>query len=117
MGQLADARARVAQAAAEEEQSNVKMGMAEKELKTLEVRCKDFEREATDSRKKIQATKADVESFRAKVASCNWDAHREKAGDDLLKENTARVRALSEVGLSLKLEFSPQCDSCSNEKE
>ena len=40
MGQLADARARIAQAAAEEEQSKVKLASAEKELKALDVQVK-----------------------------------------------------------------------------
>lgn len=44
MGQLADARARLAQAAAEEEQSRVKLGMAEKALKGLEKLSKEVEK-------------------------------------------------------------------------
>jgi structural maintenance of chromosome 2 len=53
MGQLADAKAKLAQATAEEEQSRVKLGMSEKELKTLEGRWKEVEREVGDGKRKF----------------------------------------------------------------
>src|SRR5258708_22806699 len=46
MGQIADARARLAQAAAEEEQVRVKLDMSRRELGELEKRWKAVEREA-----------------------------------------------------------------------
>ena len=54
MGQIADARARTAQAGEEEKQSKVRLGMAKRELKTLEARWKDVEREAGDGGKGLK---------------------------------------------------------------
>lgn len=46
MGALADVRAHIAQGAAEEQQSKVKLGMSEKELAELEQRNRAFAKEA-----------------------------------------------------------------------
>jgi len=97
MGQLADAKARLAQASAEEEQSRVKLGMSEKELKTLEGRWKEVEREAGEGRKKVEGMKGAVEGYRKKVAACGWNAEMERAGEGRLKDAKGEVRALTEV--------------------
>ncbi|KAF8885194.1 condensin complex subunit SMC2 [Infundibulicybe gibba] len=96
MGQLADARQRLAQAAAEEEQSKVKLGMSEKEFGALEGRWKEVEREASDNRKKVDAMKTAVETYRKKLEGCEWNAEREKAGEERLKQLKLEIRALSE---------------------
>ncbi len=54
MGQLAEAKARIAQGKAEEEQSRVKLGMREKELQALQKKMKEVEREAGDSAKMLK---------------------------------------------------------------
>ncbi|KIL68343.1 hypothetical protein M378DRAFT_158891 [Amanita muscaria Koide BX008] len=95
MGQIADARARAAQAAAEEEQSKVRLGMAEKELKALEARWKDVEREAGDGKKRIEKTKQAVEVFQAKLAGCKWNQERENQGEGRLRDARNAVRDLT----------------------
>ncbi|KAF8147393.1 nuclear condensin complex protein [Crassisporium funariophilum] len=67
MGQLADARARIAQATAEEEQSKVKLGMGEKELVALEGRMKAFAKEAGDNLKKLENLRAAVQACQTKA--------------------------------------------------
>ncbi|TFK38366.1 condensin complex subunit SMC2 [Crucibulum laeve] len=96
MGQLADAKARVSQGAAEQEQSKKKLQMKEKELNTLEARWTEFEREDRESRKKMENMKAAVEALRAKVAASGWNVEKEKEGDTKLKETKGAVRSLAE---------------------
>jgi structural maintenance of chromosome 2 len=98
MGQIADTRARAAQAAAEEEQSKVRLGMAEKELKTLEARWKDVEREAGDGKKKIEKMKQAVEACRTRLAGCRWNQDLENQGEATLREARNVVKDLTSVG-------------------
>lgn len=96
MGQLAEAKQRMAQAAAEEEQSKVKLGMAEQELGTLKGRMKDFEREARDSKRKVEAMRGTVEGIKSKIAKCGWSAEKEGEGEAKLREAKGAVRNLGE---------------------
>jgi hypothetical protein len=75
----------------------VKLGMSEKELKTLEGRWKEVEREAGEGRKKVDGMKVAVEGYRKKVAACGWNAEMEKAGEGRLRDAKGEVRALSDV--------------------
>lgn len=97
MGQLADARARLAQATAEEEQCRVKLVNAEKELKSLQARWKEVEREANDGKKNVTVMKAEVERFRQRVAQCGWDEQRDSAMEEALGQARSAVRQLTEV--------------------
>lgn len=102
MGQLAEARSRIAQGEAEEEQSKVKLGMSEKELKTLEGRWKEVEKEAQKGKKNVEAMKASVEDYRKKVASSGWNEEMERAGDAKLRDAKAEVRTLNDVRFQLE---------------
>jgi structural maintenance of chromosome 2 len=97
MGQLADAKARLAHATTEEEQTRMKLGMSEKELKALEARWKDVEREAGEGQRSLQAKKAEVESYRTKIASSGWNEDREKACDMALRNARDELRRHTEV--------------------
>ena len=99
MGQIADARARTAQAQAEEEQCKVRLGMAQRELKALETKWKEVEREAGDGRKKIERTKQTVEACRAALAQCKWNEELEQNLEAKLKEARDNVAELTHVGL------------------
>ncbi|TDL23473.1 condensin complex subunit SMC2 [Rickenella mellea] len=96
MGQLADAKARLAQAVAEEEQSRVKLGMAEKELKALEVRWKDVEREAGEGKRNLEAMKRELENLRKKVEQSGWNAERDDEADLALRKAKAATRDLTD---------------------
>ncbi|KAG5635609.1 hypothetical protein H0H81_010647, partial [Sphagnurus paluster] len=85
MGQLAEAKSRLAQGQAEEEQSKVKLAMSEKELKTLEARWKEVEREAREGEKALAAKKAAVDECRKKLDKCGWTDEMERAGEEKLK--------------------------------
>lgn len=97
MGQLADAKVRLAQAAAEEEQCKKKLAEAEKELKTLQSRWKDVEREANDGRKTLAHMKAEVDKCRERLRQSGWDADQDMAADVRLREAKDAVRRLTEV--------------------
>jgi structural maintenance of chromosome 2 len=100
MGQLADAKARLAQASAEEEQCNVKLGMSEKELKTLEGKWKAVEREAGEGKKNLEAMVADVEKSKRKVAECSWSIDKEKEMEVALRTAKGNLRQFTEVSTS-----------------
>lgn len=97
MGQLADARARIAQAAAEEQQSKVKLGMSEKELASLESKMKAFAKEAGDNRKKLENVKAAVEGLEGKIQSSGWSVEKDKDLDKQLREARDLCKNLAEV--------------------
>lgn len=111
MGQLAEARSRIAQGEAEEEQSKVKLGMSEKELKTLEGRWKEVEKEAQKGKRNVEAMKASVEDYRQKVAESGWNEEMEKAGDAKLREAKAEVRSLNDVRFLFKGCAPPQTNT------
>lgn len=98
MGQLADAKGRIAHAQAEEEQSKVKLKMSEKELKTLEGRWKEVEREAREGQNKLAGVTKAVEECRARLQKSGWNEEMEKAGEEKLRSAKAEVRHLNEVG-------------------
>ncbi|KAF4583816.1 Structural maintenance of chromosomes protein 2 [Pleurotus pulmonarius] len=96
MGQLADAKARIAQAAAEEEQCRVKLVMHEKELKALEARWKSMEKEAKDGEKQLEKKRREVEEVAAKLAACGWDADKENEGETNLRRIQGELRGLKD---------------------
>jgi len=85
MGQIADARARLAQAAAEEEQSRVKLDMSKRELVELEKRWKAVEREAGQGERDIKKMQAEVESLRKKADATGWSVETEQANEEALR--------------------------------
>lgn len=96
MGQLAEAKARVAQGEAEEEQSRVKLGMSEKDSRTLEARWKEVESQAREGEKDLERKRAAVEECKRKMERCGWNQEMETAGEEKLRAAKAEVRALSD---------------------
>lgn len=97
MGQLAEARSRIAQAETEAESSRVKLAMNEKELKALQAKWKEVEREAGEGRKQLSAMQAEVEKFRKKVAESGWSSEKEQEVENGLRDARTEVRRLTEV--------------------
>ncbi|EPQ53318.1 condensin complex subunit SMC2 [Gloeophyllum trabeum ATCC 11539] len=106
MGQLADAKARLAQATAEEEQCKTKLGLSEKELKALQARWKEVEREAGDSKRNLEVMKTEVETLRDKVAQSGWSAEKEREGQEALQSAKDEVRRLTEQRDAVKQRLS-----------
>lgn len=101
MGQLAEAKARIAQGRTEEEQSRVKLGMREKELQALQKKMKEVEREAGDSAKRLKDMKAVVEQHRQRLAKGKWNAEMEEKLESQLKQLRQAVRELVDVSYHL----------------
>lgn len=99
MGQLADAKARLAQANTEEEQSRQKLAMNQKDLKALEARWKEVEREASEGQKRLQAMRAEVQAFKNNVAQSGWSAEKDQEDEVARRNAKAEVRLLTEVCL------------------
>lgn len=97
MGQLADAKARLSQAATEEEQNRVKLGMRQKELKELEARWKTVEKEAGQATRDLEAMKVGVERCRKKLADCGWSAEKEQERENAIRTAKAAIDSLTEV--------------------
>ena len=98
MGQLADAKARQAHAAGEEEQSRLKLNMSQKELKVLEKRWKEVEKEAGEGKRKLKEKEVEVERLKKKVESSGWSTEKESHNEMALRSAKAAVRQMTEVG-------------------
>lgn len=97
LGQISDARARLSQATTEEEQSRMKLGMSQTELKALETRWRDVERDAQDGRKKLDAISANVEKLKKQVVDSGWSEEAEQQNQQQLNDARREYRNLTEV--------------------
>lgn len=97
LGQLADAKARIASAATEEEQSRMRMSMVEKELKEKELKWKAVEKDAGEGEKALVKSKKDVESLRQKLSATGWDGEKETHALNQIREAREQIRTLTEV--------------------
>ncbi|KAF8657109.1 hypothetical protein AX16_002296 [Volvariella volvacea WC 439] len=96
MGQIADAKQRIAQASTEEEQARVKIAMHEKELAGLTKRWKEVEREAGDGKRKVEAMQKEVDALKKRIEKCGWNEEKERDGEVRLRQVREQVRDLSE---------------------
>lgn len=97
LGQIADARARLTQAATEEEQSRMRLGMSQNELKTLETKWRDLERDAQDGQKRLDAISAEVEKLKKQVMDSGWSEDAEQQNQQKLNDARRDYRNLTEV--------------------
>jgi structural maintenance of chromosome 2 len=99
LGQMADAKARLAQATAEEEQTRRKLALREKELADLEVKWKNVEKEAGDGRKTLEIARIDLANVKKKVDTTGWNADKDAHLEEELRHAKANVRSAAEVSL------------------
>lgn len=97
LGQLADAKARLATSSTEEEQARMRMTMIEKELKEKETKWKAVEKDAGEGAKSLQKGKKEVESLQKKVDATGWNSEKEQASAEQAQELRNQIRNLSEV--------------------
>jgi structural maintenance of chromosome 2 len=97
MGQLADAKSKIAQGSAEEEQAKVKLGMQQKELSALEARVKAHAKDAGDNVKRVDNLIRVVKEFERKVEGCGWSVEKERELEKALKGSREEVKLLVEV--------------------
>jgi structural maintenance of chromosome 2 len=108
LGQIADARGRLTQAMTEEEQSRMKLGMSQNELKTLEAKWRDVERDAQDGQKRLDTIFAEVEKLRKQVMDSGWSEEAEQRSQQQLNDTRRECRNLTEVRKT-----TPQLPHCS----
>ncbi|KAI6127030.1 condensin complex subunit SMC2 [Pisolithus sp. B1] len=96
MGQLADAKARQAQGAAEEEQNRVKLSMHEKELKAAEAKRREFEHDAHQGQQNLDNMKSHVNKLKQQLKACGWSAEQQQACEVELHTAREQVRRLTE---------------------
>lgn len=96
MGQLAEAKARLAAAGTEAEQAKVKIGHAEREIKEKEPRAKKAEKEGEGLLKELAAKRAEADKLQARVESAGWDDERERELLERQAEAGQKVAELSE---------------------
>ncbi|KAK1922323.1 RecF/RecN/SMC [Papiliotrema laurentii] len=96
LGQLAEAKAKLAAAGTEAEQAKVKMGLAEKEIKEKEPRAKKAEKEGQGLIKELEAKRNDVESLRQRVEASGWDEGKEKSLLEKQADHSQKINELLE---------------------
>lgn len=94
MGQLAEAKAKLAAAGTEAEQAKIKTGLAEKEIKEKEPRAKKAEKEGEGLVKELAAKRAEVEKLKKRVGSAGWDEGKER---DLLERQASHSGKITEL--------------------
>jgi structural maintenance of chromosome 2 len=99
MGQLADAKARMAAAGTEAEQAKVRIGLAEKEINEKEPRAKKAEKEGAGLVQDLARKRGDVEKLRARVDKSGWDEKREQTLVARQLDLEHKLSSLSEVSL------------------
>ena len=102
MGQLAEAKARLAQAGTEAEQAKVRIGLAEKEIKEKEPRAKKAEKEGEGALKELASKRADVEKLRKRIEGGGWDEGKERELLGKQTEHSTKMAELMEVRTLLK---------------
>ncbi|KAJ3745860.1 condensin complex subunit SMC2 [Lentinula detonsa] len=96
MGQIADARARIAQGAAEEKQARMNLEMSNKELTNLEAQFEKVEKDAGDGKKRMETTRRALSDTQKRLAACGWTAEAEQEGESRGAQLRSQVRHLSE---------------------
>ncbi|GAW04476.1 condensin complex subunit SMC2 [Lentinula edodes] len=96
MGQIADARARIAQGAAEEEQARMNLEMSNNELQSLETQFKRVEKDAGDGKKRIETTRRALADAQKRLAACGWTAETEQEGESRGAQLRSQIRHLTE---------------------
>lgn len=75
----------------------MKHGMRKNELKTLEVKWRDVERDAQDGRKKLDIISADVEELKKQAIDSGWSEEAEQRNQQQLNDARRDYRNLTEV--------------------
>ncbi|ODO05464.1 hypothetical protein I350_04514 [Cryptococcus amylolentus CBS 6273] len=102
LGQLAEAKARLATAGTEAEQAKVKISMAEKELKDKEPRAKKAEKDGSGLIKELETKRVQVEKLREMVGKAGWNEDQEREMLESQAEHQSQMADLMEKRDTLK---------------
>ena len=115
MGQLAEAKTRLQQAATEEKAANFKLGVAQGELKELERRMKDFESQAAENKATLAKMEKAVKDKTRDLQNLNWNGEKEQEFVERLNIARQAVRQLADVSGVHRILTSDANVSCSAE--
>jgi structural maintenance of chromosome 2 len=82
----------------------MRLGMSQNELKALEAKWRDVERDAQDGQKRLGAISAEVEKLKKQVADSGWSEDSEQRSQQQLNDARRDYRNLTEV---CKVVFDP----------
>ncbi|KAG6373679.1 hypothetical protein JVT61DRAFT_6350 [Boletus reticuloceps] len=103
MGQIAEAKARLAQAAAKEEQNHLKLSMNEKELKALEAKWKEVEKDAHQGQQNLVRMKGELDRLKRQLSECGWSTEQQQQCEVELRTARGVVNERMEAGTILIL--------------
>ena len=75
----------------------MKLGMSQNELKTLEAKWRDVERDAQNGQKKLDSISVEVEKLRKQVTDSGWSEEAEQRSQQQLNDARREYRNLTEV--------------------
>jgi len=75
----------------------MKLGMSQNELKTLEAKWRDVERDAQDGQKKFDVISAEVEKLKKQIMDSGWSEEAEQRHQRHLNDARRDHRTLTEV--------------------
>lgn len=101
LGQLAEAKARLAAAGTEAEQAKVKMGLAEREIKEKEPRAKKASKEGEGLIKELESKRSDVQKIKGRVQAGGWDEGKERELAEKQAEHSQKMQGLMEVSRTI----------------
>ncbi|KAJ3714408.1 hypothetical protein C8R42DRAFT_747627 [Lentinula raphanica] len=81
MGQIADARACIAQGAAAEKQARMNLDMSTRELADFEAQFKKVEKDARNGKKRLETTQKALADAQKRLAACGWTEEKEQEGE------------------------------------
>jgi structural maintenance of chromosome 2 len=88
----------------------MKLGMSQNELKALEAKWRDVERDAQDGQKKLDVISAEVEKLRKQVMDSGWSEETEQRSQQQLNDARREYRNLMEVCKAISQ--LPYCSPC-----
>jgi hypothetical protein len=97
MGQLAEAKNRLAEAGTEAEQAKVMIGVLERDLKEKEPKAKKAAKEGEGLTKEFAAAKNRLQELQASIEGMNFDEKRQTELLRLQAEHSEQITVLSQV--------------------
>jgi len=81
----------------------MKLGISQNELKTLEAKWRDVERDAQDGQKKLEVISAEVEKLKKHLDGSGWSEEAEQRSQQQLNDARREYRNLTEVSKAISL--------------
>lgn len=94
----------------------MKLGMSQNELKTLEAKWRDVERDAQDGQKKLDIISAEVGKLKKQVMDSGWSVEAEQQCQQQMNDARRDYRNLTEVRKAILQPNTAHCHRTRNER-